>query len=490
MSSTLASGTRATLAYTREAVCNTTPAGVGTPVDPIALVNPSAGEGSGFTDITRASGSFVTDGFVKGQHVTLAGFAATENNITFVVFSVTAGLVVLRDTGDVATSEVAGAGQSATIALQTLRATGRNINLTKNELTSEEVDVDGQENDVRHGFNQVVGSPGYQLSRQDLDDQIEFAFGNQWVDGLGVTGTPTLGATASTLTRGAGDFNADGFRAGDIVRTAGYTNSALNRDWRVTSVASLDLTVLDPDGVLATEANGAGKTLIIPGKRIDVSTTLLTFLVERGFLDVSEFQLYKGVALDELSMDISPEAIINGVLSMLGISAAAIASSSISSIPQVSVSTNSPYAAFDGGIFEGGAEIAVVTALSFTLSRSRSLNPVVGSKFSPAVFEGTARVAGTLTAYFENSTLINKFVDETESTIWVGLDDPNSSTDFFSVVFPRVKYMGGEMDPPQEGPVPLEMPFKALKATGLRGAVGAPLVNTLMTIQVSNPIGA
>jgi hypothetical protein len=83
---------------------------------------------------------------------------------------------------------------------------------------------------------------------------------------------------------------------------------------------------------------------------------------------------------------------------------------------------------------------------------------------------------------------MNRFINETESSIWLKMDDPNAiGTHFASVVFPRVKYNGGTIDPPQEGPCVMEMPFVALKATGLALPSGATR-NTLMTIQVSTTL--
>ena len=117
-------------------------------------------------------------------------------------------------------------------------------------------------------------------------------------------------------------------------------------------------------------------------------------------------------------------------------------------------------AAFEGQLSEGGAESNVVTAMNFTLNNNRSLQAVVGSKFSPDVFEGTAMITGEATVFFEDEVLFNKFVDETISQLSVQMDDLNG-TDFIVIGFPAVKYTGGDMDPPAQGPVPITMPWEA-----------------------------
>jgi len=485
---TLASGTRVSLGYAREKTRNTTPAGIGTPVTNISA-GATAPAGAGFSFFQRSTGSFVDDGFIKGQKVTTSGFSTSANNGTWIVHGVTATVISVRDPNDVIQDETADSAQQVVINLRTLRATGRNVNLEKNILESQEVDPDGQETDARHGFNRVVGSPGFQLSRADYDDFIEFAMGREWDDDIALSGSPDLGvSSAQDFTRDAGSFITDGFRPGDIIRTASFSNTENNADWRVTAVAATALTVVkttDGTSKPTAESEAGGKSLTFPGKRIDIGTDLCTIVLQRAFADVSQYQVFNGVAVDEWQLNVEPESIIGGTFNLLGMSAAALASSSISGSAVLDSSGNSPFAAFDGEIYEGGSRIAVATSLDYTLSRSRSLNPVIGSRFSPDVFEGTARATGTLTAYFETAALLNKFINETESSLWFRFDDPNDSTQFMNIVFPRVKYNGGSMDPPQEGPVPLEMPFRALKASNL-AVNGGTTRNSLMTVQVSN----
>jgi hypothetical protein len=78
--------------------------------------------------------------------------------------------------------------------------------------------------------------------------------------------------------------------------------------------------------------------------------------------------------------------------------------------------------------------------------------------------------------YFKNLTTFNKWVQETESSIWTKLADPNG-TDFINVVLPRVKYTGSPLNPPSDGPIVLPMTYQALEHT---------TYGTTMWIQSSN----
>lgn len=474
------SGTGVSLRYAREAVRGTTPAAVATQVTDIAAAVGGTGDGQ----FTRATGSFVDDGFAVGQLVRTTGFTTSANNGDWRVTAVAALTLTVEDTDDDIALEASDVSQGIVILMNAMRSTGRNINLTKGALESAEVRADRQLADMRHGFNQVAGSPGFELSLESYDDMLEFAFARAWKEVL-VTGGPNFGVhTSGYFERSAGSFIDDGFRIGDIIRTASFSNSVNNGDWRVTAVTATQLTVYTGSSTLITEATGAGPTLVYPGKRLDIGSVLSTFTMERAFADVTKYQVFKGVCVDQMSLSVQPEAIVGGTLTLLGMSADAMASSPLTTAV-TAAGTNSPFAAFNGNIFEGGGLIAVCTSLDFALANNRALAPVIGSKFSPDVFEGTARITGNLTAFFEDETLYNKFVNETESSIWFKLEEPDAATNFMSVVFPRVKYTGDEMDPPQEGPVPQAMPFAALVKTGLADVGSATLASSL-TIQRSN----
>lgn len=484
----VASGTRVSLTYTEEPNCGVRPPALATPVDNIAA--DKTGSAAGEMEFTRAAGSFVDDGFLPLQRVRVAGFAATANNITWIVKSVAATLLTVYDPDDVGVDEVAAGGQTVQIQLSTLRATGRQLDLTKDTLESEEVRPSRQFSDVRHGFNQVEGSPGYEISNISYTDMIRAVMSGEWetptYDGgnLGITAdTPSAGF--ARLDRATGDWEDDGYRVGDIVETTGFANAVNNRQWRVVTVSGQNMDVYVPTGITPiTEAAAGSRDVVFPGARIDIGTTLRTFTFEQRFDDIEAYREYNGVTVNEMSWSISPESIINGTFGLLGMSGGEmLAASVMDPLTPAPAPTTTPFAAFDGEVFEGGEKVAVVTSVEFSINNNRTLEGVVGSKFSPGVFEGRCSVEGTLVAFLRGTTIYNKFYNESESSLWIRLQDPDDLDEFMNVVFPRVKYTSSDMDPPQEGPVPLNMGFRALETT-VKDASGVDIATSL-TIQSS-----
>jgi hypothetical protein len=346
-----------------------------------------------------------------------------------------------------------------------LRATSRNVNLSKNTLESSEVRSTGQRADVRHGFRQIDGSIGFQLSLTDFDDLFEWAMRDTWgAVTISSTGnlTITTGSGDFTLTRTTGSWVTDTVRPGDFITLSGFSTGANNATWRVTAVTATDLTLYDGAGDAVNEGP-TGATAAYPGKRIDLGNTLTTWSIERQFLDITQYQLFAGVACNSLGLSISPEAIVTGTASVLGMTGGDIVGTTGLPNTPSAASSNEPFAAFDGTLFEAGSPIALVTSMDFTANHNRSLEPVVGATGSPDVFDGTTAVTGTVTAFLEDTSgLYTKFANETESSIYLDLQSPDG-TQWLNFVFPRVKYQSADIDPPQNGAVPQSMAFEALE---------------------------
>jgi hypothetical protein len=364
----------------------------------------------------------------------------------------------------------------ASPALKILRTVGRGINLEKEVLGSQEVRSDRQVADERHGFRRVSGSIGTEWSLGSLDDMIEGLLGGSWETAtLGAAVVISVTASSKTFTLASGTWDAGGFEVGDWVTTAGFTNAGNNGTHLVTSISGTDMVVTTSNTLVDETPGAAGPTLTLEGRRMKVGTTLNTYTFERAFEDVAQFQLFNGVTINGMALSIEPGSIVGATLSLLGMTSGAMTETSFDSTP-TAAPTASPFNAFDGALYEGGSLLAVVTGIQVNLENNRSLSPVIGSTTSPAVYEGTIQVTGNMTVIFENATLFNKFVNETESELYIKLDDPDG-TNFVAITIPRVKYNGAEIDPPQEGPVPISMPF--------RGLVDSTS-GTSISIQVSN----
>ena len=484
MPATEASGTKVTIAQTIEAVCGVLPAGVSTAVASVESVATGT-SGAGYSIFRRATGSWTTDGFVKGQTVTSSGFADTDTNGNWVVNNVTTLDLEVVDPSDSIANEASEVAQEVQIALEYVRNTTRNINPERDELESEEVRPSGQIADVRHGSERVPGSIGFEMALQSYDLSLEGVLNDTWTN-IVATSSPNIQVIAASqrFVRASGSWTDDGYRPGDLVVTSGFTNSENNGTFRVISAIGANLDCLAGSG-LVDEASAASRTVSV-GNRLDLRNTFLrTYAIERSFEDLPQHQMFLGMAYDEWQVSLSPESIAGGTLTLVGVKPQAMSSTSASDITKIAAPATSPFAQFDGKIFVGGTEIGVITSMDFTVANGRQLSSVVGSRNSPGVYDGRKPVTGTVSMFFADATHYNLFINETETSIWVRLNEPGSSPGFMNIVFPRVKFMGASMDPPQEGPVVIDLPFRALASASL-AYPGGTVIESSMSVQRSN----
>jgi len=197
---------------------------------------------------------------------------------------------------------------------------------------------------------------------------------------------------------------------------------------------------------------------------LKTGTTLNTYSFERAFSDGPQFDVFMGCAVNGVDISITPDKMATAKFSVIGQNSAAMQGTTYAAGGVIAAGTAQPCDSFTGSLTEGGSPVAVVTAIEIKLANGRKTEGVVGSRVTPAIFEGTCDVTGTVTALFESATLYNKFVNETESAIVVNLTDGSTGT--MSFTLPKVKYGTGDFNIPKEGPITVKMDFQALYDTG------------------------
>jgi len=143
------------------------------------------------------------------------------------------------------------------------------------------------------------------------------------------------------------------------------------------------------------------------------------FTAEVGYPDVTVFLPVYGCKINTMRVSGQSEgvAMLNfGVIGQdFGTPAAATLANSTTEF------TSDVVGHFSGSIEEGGSSIAIVTSVDFTLNNAldSSLYTFGGAGTFAELPEGKAAVTGTVTALFQNSTLLNKAINGTESSLMV-----------------------------------------------------------------------
>jgi hypothetical protein len=195
-------------------------------------------------------------------------------------------------------------------------------------------------------------------------------------------------------------------------------------------------------------------------------TTVHSYCVERVFSDLAtpEYQFYTGGVVNGFSLDVAPNGMITGSFSFLFQDAANGTSAYHTGTP-TEVNSNRPFDSFSGDVKEGGSAIATISSFNFTLDNGFERNFVVMQNKAPQVTSGKSNITGSITLYFEDSDEYDKFVDETESSLYIEFEDNGGtvSGNKYKITLPRIKYTSADTPVNSDGAVICTMNFQALE---------------------------
>lgn len=200
---------------------------------------------------------------------------------------------------------------------------------------------------------------------------------------------------------------------------------------------------------------------------LKVGTTPRFFTIEDAATDISQFRLFTGMSVSTLAVSIRPNQMVTATFGMVG-KDVAISGTSVDPVKTTS-SANQPFDSYSGALSIGNAgstltASTIVTGIDFTINNALAPTFVVGSSSAQQLEYGMATVEGTITAYFEDATLINRFINETATGLQVEVDDPTAGSGY-TWLFPRIKINGADV--PVDNPTSriITLPFVALYDT-------------------------
>ena len=168
---------------------------------------------------------------------------------------------------------------------------------------------------------------------------------------------------------------------------------------------------------------------------LKIGTTPKFLSIEDYAADIDQSRLFTGCSVNTLGVSLAPNQMVTGTFGIVGQNMAI----SQTEKTQDAASTAQPFDSYSGTLEIGGSASAIVTAVDFTVTNGFVPTFVVGDATAPALEVGEAVVEGTLSAYFEDASLINRFVNETETSLKVTVGDNAGTPNTMEFFFPRCK---------------------------------------------------
>ena len=348
----------------------------------------------------------------------------------------------------------------ASPALVQLPYNTHSLDMTKDRVTGNEIQPDRMLRVDRHGNRQAGGDIVVDLRKADFDPFLESALMSAFADSATIA-TLTATSASGTATLTFASQTIPPFPVGSAITVAGVTPSGFNGVFTVTACTATSVSYANATAGPQTVAG------TIKNRVLKVGNTAKSMSIEDAADDITQFRLFTGMTVNTAAISIAPNAMIAATFSMIG-KDMTISGSSLDAAKTAS-STNQPFDSYSGTMSIGNAgaalsSIATITGIDFSITNSLAPTFVVGSATTPQLEFGMATVEGTITAYFEDATLINRFVNETTSAFQVTVNDPSGASNY-TFHFPRVKINGAAV--PVGGPTSriVTLPFVALYDT-------------------------
>ncbi len=186
--------------------------------------------------------------------------------------------------------------------------------------------------------------------------------------------------------------------------------------------------------------------------------TLKSVSIEEGHADLSQYQVLTGAVVNDLSLSVKVNSIVTGSFGIIGKDASAYSGTSIDATPDPSPTTT-PFDSYTGSLKEGGVTIAVVTGIDLNLNNNIEQLFTLFNDATYQIAPGRAQVSGNVSLYFESTALINKYINDTETSLEFTLQDGNGNS--YTFLIPRVKFSGYDKSI-SENQIVITLPFQGL----------------------------
>jgi hypothetical protein len=375
------------------------------------------------------------------------------------------------------------------ISLERVEST---VDLTKDVYGSNAIRTTQQIKVSRHGMRKVGGTIKAELNPGALPRVMQGHLRKDFATGATTGAVVTISTTNTTFHRSSGSFLTNGFKVGCVVAATGFTSGAAsvnNQRLLVTAATATDLTLLNLDGTtpaLGTNAAGDTVTLAEVGKTTyfpQSGHTDKSFDIEHWYSDIAQSEAFVGCKFNKMSVDLPTTGLATVQFDVLGRNISTSTSQQLTS--PTSATSGNGLASVNGVLLlHGTGGLAYINALNFNTDCQQAVDGVIGSNLTPFVWQGVMKGAGQITAFFQDATFRDYFVNETEVGLTILLTAATgTSADFMRFTFPRTKIDGATKDDKQTGGIKLTGNLTFLENTA--GGAGTSSEATTIVVQDS-----
>lgn len=310
------------LGYKKEATYGVTPAAVKSllVVQDITYTAKKGGESGDDISIEYLAGGTagsevvtVTNNKISVQ-IDTGVSTATQVNTAIGGSAAALALITRAITGVGATAQVAAAETNLAggdLEFKTARYTSEKYSGTPDTTESAQIRQDRLSSGQVVTGLKVDGGHSFELAKEEaLEDFLESAMFNPWVQSALKNGTFSLNLTTKKMARTVGSFIDDGVVAGDFIQLSNFAVAGNNAIIMANAVSALEIDFNHPTGMVTAVAEAASYQV---GDKLTIGTTKKSLTVEKTFLDLTDKALiYRGALVSQMSLKVEYGSLISG----------------------------------------------------------------------------------------------------------------------------------------------------------------------------------
>lgn len=386
-----------------------------------------------------------------------------------------------------------GLGVKATAAgAQVYRRVTSTIDMAKETYESAEIRPSMQKADFRHGVRSVAGTINGELSVGTYQEFMASVLRAAWAaTGAYNAGTDVTAAAISPhFVDASGGFLTAGLKVGMVGRWTGFAGAGATnnngRNFLITALTATDMSGVFLDGTAVTaDAAGDDVTFTPLGKSVFIPTSAHTrdyWTIEHNFADITQAEQFTDCVLSSMNINLPATGMATVEFPVLGLDMDTSGAAYFTT--PTAASSGDILAAVNGAVYVQGVAVALITSMDVNINgNAASVGGVVGSNVAPDITPGSISVTGSMTVLFQDATMRDYFVNETEVSVVAAFTTNNTATaGVMTLTMPVVKVGGAGKDDGEKG-IMMTMPFTAVENTA--GGAGTAHNATTITIQDS-----
>lgn len=318
------------------------------------------------------------------------------------------------------------------------------LSLARAQILPGEVRSDGQTPLGRMGSRNVAGSFIGDLSVFTWDGLLEAGMRGTWADAvvLDESDFTSITTTTSTIVAASGSWITLGVRIGDVIRITNHATAANNnRNLRVTAVTATTITVAETLTLNASADSDCEVTIL--RKLVNGATPVRrSFHFEQYFQTIDQSQLFGGCRIGGPTFRGGPDGMATIEFPIVGASMAVLATGSSPHFTDPVLTATKGLTFVDARIRFGGETIVVATNAELATNLPLSNLPVIGSTYSPDVFDEQLAGSGSLSILREDLSRVEAFDAETPFSLEILLEEqsaaPGTAPRCFAIYVPSI----------------------------------------------------